>query len=114
MDATVVARLPAKRLSPSSTVLAVTATAAPASASLRAIASPIPRLAPVTTATLPDRGRFVVVISRPALRDTEPSHRHASPTQDRRQGGLDTSPVRQRAWRAGTGLARDHHGACIP
>ena len=53
IDWTVRLMLPAKTWSPSSMVRAVTATAAPSDANRLAIASPMPRLAPVTIATLP-------------------------------------------------------------
>ena len=53
MAATVACNEPATRLSPSLRVRATHATRAPSAARPRAIASPMPRLAPVTIATLP-------------------------------------------------------------
>ena len=52
---TVSAIVPGNGDVPSSVVRAVTATAAPAAPNRRAISAPIPRLAPVTIATLPSR-----------------------------------------------------------
>ena len=53
IDSTVLVRLPGSGWSPSLTVRADTATAAPSAANNEAIASPMPRLAPVTSATRP-------------------------------------------------------------
>ena len=55
MRSTVSISVPGRRLSPSWAVRAETTTLAPSMARRAAIASPMPRLAPVTRATLPFR-----------------------------------------------------------
>ena len=63
MCAMVSVSVPESRLSPSSAVRAVATTRAPSCASLAAIAAPMPRLAPVTMATLPFSGPFGLTVS---------------------------------------------------
>ena len=57
---------------PVSVVRAATATAAPSAANRRAISAPMPRLAPVTMATLPSRMPMAIT---PRVRATEPNTR---------------------------------------
>ena len=57
---------------PVSVVRAATATAAPSAANRRAISAPMPRLAPVTMATLPSRMPMAIT---PRVRAAEPNTR---------------------------------------
>ncbi|GII24711.1 hypothetical protein Pme01_43080 [Planosporangium mesophilum] len=60
---------------PGLTVRAATATAAPSAANLRATSAPMPRLAPVTTATFPASG--FIDASPPRYQNRIPSMRRA-------------------------------------
>jgi hypothetical protein len=60
---------------PASAVRAATTTAAPAWPKRRAISAPMPRLAPVTMATLPSKipmSALLAAASRPAVRKANP------------------------------------------
>src|SRR5580658_4340235 len=63
MRSMVSVRVPESRLSPSSAVRAVATTLAPSCASRAAMAAPMPRLAPVTTATLSFRTPFGLTLA---------------------------------------------------
>ena len=69
---TVSAMVPGNGDVPVSVVRAATATAAPSRANRRAISAPMPRLAPVTMATLPSRMPMVIT---PRVRAAEPNTR---------------------------------------